>query len=162
MAFWHSDCFYSSMFEVVNNNMDQRVKLNEQSILVVEDDPSLVKFWQRVLDEHPHLPSTIFNHPAMAINWLKRNSPTLLVTDLTMPGMDGTSLIRCVLKKNPDTRIILTTGFVPEPNDFDKLGTHIHLVPKPYTNLNHVTSLIKMILDDSLLPDSEKISVWNI
>ncbi|EKD42614.1 MAG: two component, sigma54 specific, Fis family transcriptional regulator [uncultured bacterium] len=136
----------------------------ENHILVVEDDPCLVKFWKRILEDMPEYSSTIFNNPFAALHWLKTNSPDLLVTDLSMPGMDGTSLIRCVLQKNPDTKVILTTGFVPEQNDFDQLGARIHLVPKPYTNMTHVPSLIKLLFseDADLEETTEKISVWNI
>lgn len=137
---------------------------SEHNILVVEDDPCLVKFWKRILEDMPEYSSTIFNNPIGALNWLKNNSPDLLVTDLSMPGMDGTSLIRCVLQKNPDTKVILTTGFVPEPNDFNKLGARIHLVPKPYTNMTHLNSLIQLLLSEegNFEKETESISVWNI
>ena len=38
----------------------------------------------------------------------------LLITDLSMPGMDGTTLIREAQKRRPGLRAILLTGFATD------------------------------------------------
>ncbi|PZV00509.1 MAG: hypothetical protein DCF32_17495, partial [Leptolyngbya sp.] len=79
--------------------------------------------------------------------------PTLVVLDIMMPGMDGLTLIRHLKHRQPDVRIVATSGlatyqsaalaagasaFLPKPYDFrDLLKTIADLLrcPSPTTPL---------------------------
>ena len=45
-----------------------------------------------------------------AINLFKVFGPSIILTDIKMPGMDGIELLRKVKKENPETEVIMITG----------------------------------------------------
>jgi len=64
---------------------------------------------------------------------VKLSDYDLLVTDLSMSGMDGIELIRRVRKRNPEQRIIVVTGFPSHESQEEafKLGALSYIV-KPF------------------------------
>lgn len=72
----------------------------------------------------------------------------MVITDLNMPSMNGTTLGAKMLKIRPELRLILATGYsanldeaaaqklgfsglLPKPNDYRKLGEAAQLVLHP-------------------------------
>ena len=66
----------------------------------------------------------------------------LVITDISMPNMNGISMIENIMEKNPEARIIVTSA----QNDADKLLTLINLgvdrfLTKPINKLNLINAL---------------------
>ncbi|MEI8156681.1 MAG: response regulator [Burkholderiales bacterium] len=82
-------------------------------ILVVEDDPSLLRLYETQLAHWP-MPTdiTLIDNAVSALLHMGRGGPDLLISDLHMPGMDGFSMLR-VLSKSPElaqTRMVVVSG----------------------------------------------------
>ena len=56
----------------------------------------------------------------------------LLVTDLTMPGMDGCELAARLLVLRPRIGVVVTSGYLPDTSVIDGVPGAIFL-PKPFT-----------------------------
>jgi excisionase family DNA binding protein len=88
-------------------------KPRQLSVMVVEDDPDLLRLYQTLLSRWPMRPSlTCLDNAVSALMMLGRGGPDLLVTDLHMPGMDGFAMLR-VLSQAPEmshTQIVVVTG----------------------------------------------------
>jgi len=87
-----------------------------QLILVVDDDPVLARFLTQVF-EGDGFRVRVASSGEDAVELARDLMPGLITMDLMMPGMDGSSAIRC-LRRNPFTRHIpilvlsaLTDGF---------------------------------------------------
>lgn len=79
------------------------------SILLVDDDPGILKAVSWVLaDEGYQVASMSDSH--QALETLEQKRYRLLITDLTMPLVDGITLLRKAKDFNPGTRVIVMTA----------------------------------------------------
>jgi len=78
----------------------------------------------------------------MALPMIRKLKPDLIITDITMPFMDGLSLIRIVTGELPSTKIIIISGY----SDFKyarkaiELGVEQYLL-KPVTQADMIKAL---------------------
>lgn len=82
-------------------------------VMVVEDDADLLRLYQAKLTRWP-MPTKVteMNSAIAALLAIGRRSPDLLITDLSMPEMDGFSMLR-ILQQAPElahTTIVAVTG----------------------------------------------------
>jgi two-component system cell cycle response regulator CpdR len=79
-------------------------------ILLAEDDDSMRGFLERALERAGY---EVVSYPngAEALDRLKEEPFTLLLTDIVMPRMDGIELARRASELDPDLKIMFITGF---------------------------------------------------
>ena len=81
-------------------------------MLVVDDEPSVLRFVARVLREAGYA-TTIAPDADVALT-IVAAAPTpfdLLLTDLMMPGLRGDELVRRLRERDPDLKVLYLTGF---------------------------------------------------
>lgn len=78
-------------------------------VLFVDDEEPLRIAAQQTL-ELADLDCRCFDRAAPALSLIGPDYPGILVTDIRMPGMDGTELMRAALQKDPEFPVILVTG----------------------------------------------------
>jgi signal transduction histidine kinase/putative methionine-R-sulfoxide reductase with GAF domain len=83
-----------------------------ETILLVDDDPFVLDVEREMLESVGYVVRA-FGDPAKALEFLAEPSAdvTLMVTDLTMPGMTGIDLAERARKLRPTLRIVCCTGF---------------------------------------------------
>jgi CheY-like chemotaxis protein len=85
-------------------------------ILVVEDQPTELKLAVHVLSSAGHeVDRAIAAEQALAA--IEANRPTVILLDLSLPGMDGLTLAR-KLKSDPSTSDILIVAVTSYPEKF--------------------------------------------
>lgn len=77
-------------------------------ILIVDDDPITRRMLEKLLMEE-YAPITAATGQK-ALDILKREEVSLLITDQQMPGMKGTELIRLSREANPNLVCLVVTG----------------------------------------------------
>src|SRR6185503_19688687 len=115
-------------------NTDTEMKLSTQraNILVVDDDPDLLRLMQIRLTAAGYAVSTAESgERALAQASVAR--PQLLVTDLRMGGMDGMALFESIHSRNPTLPVIVLTahGTIPDAVAAVKRGVFGYLT-KPF------------------------------
>ena len=119
---------------------------SEETVLVVEDaEPlrdliceGLGRFGCRVV-------------PARNVQealWIVKERRTridLLLTDVVMPGMDGTVLAKEILALRPETKILYMTGYSGEFMRADMLNPRVSLIRKPFTPAELARKIRKML-----------------
>lgn len=79
------------------------------AILCVDDEPSMLDAYQRILGRHHRV--TVADDPQAALDLLARNDAFgVVVCDLHMPGMGGDQFLARVRESHPATVRVLVTG----------------------------------------------------
>ena len=92
-------------------------------VLLVDDQKAFTDLFKTLLEEGLQLATTAFNDPREALAALlpggaiarPESQPSLVISDLVMPGMDGFQFLREVAEILPGVPSILVTGGRPEP-----------------------------------------------
>jgi PleD family two-component response regulator len=85
------------------------IDYSKELILIVDDDPFLRETLEKLL-EIVGISSNSAANGDEAIGLLEKNSYTMILTDMKMPGVDGIDLIKMICK-NYDVSIIAMTGY---------------------------------------------------
>jgi DNA-binding response OmpR family regulator len=121
------------------------MNMQQGYILIVEDVPDILRLLEETLKFKGYRAVTAFNgHEALEV--IRRERPTLVITDIMMPKLDGFGLVHR-LRINPETReipvIFLTatyvaledkafalnigaTRFIEKPVNFEKFLETVH------------------------------------
>ena len=91
---------------------EQETTMSKGTVLLVDDNPTSCEIVQAVLE---HLGFIVFvaigGHEAVTLFQKHHNSIDCLLTDLSMPGMDGWETIAALRKIKPNLPAILTSGY---------------------------------------------------
>lgn len=119
---------------------------SDKSILVVEDDPTYLHLWERLIKDLGVKHFWAAKTPQKASEILKAKPIHILISDVMLPGINGYELAKRARTKNPAIEILLTTGYQTDLSRFDLAGLRCHLLHKPYQDLNDVCRLVKNLI----------------
>jgi len=112
------------------------------SILIVDDDPVILKSAERVLVSEGYEVETAHN-AGIALKKLEERAFDLVLSDLRMPDMDGIELLKKIKAFLPETDVIIITGFgtIRSAVEALKFGAYDY-IEKPFTpeHLIHTVS----------------------
>lgn len=113
-------------------------------ILIIEDEPELVKVLRSYLEQSGYDVVTSFRGDTGLETWHSTH-PDLVLLDLNLPGMDGLDVARSI-RRNADTPIIMVTARVEEADRLIglELGADDY-VTKPYSP-REVVARVKAVL----------------
>jgi signal transduction histidine kinase/ActR/RegA family two-component response regulator len=82
------------------------------SLLIVDDEPFIGEFLNEVLS--PHYSTQYFSAPKEALKYAESNKVDFLITDVTMPGMNGIELATKVALAQPAVLVLILSGHATE------------------------------------------------
>ena len=123
---------------------------NGETILVVDDEASILAITKRTLEAFGYqVLSATDGAEAVAIYGEHQHEIAAVVTDMMMPIMDGTALIRILTRMNPAVRIVATSGLSANNSANGILGaTTRYFLTKPYT-ADVLLKTMRAILDEA-------------
>ncbi len=80
-----------------------------EKILVVDDEPSIIKLIVKVLSKADYAVKAALSAED-ALEIVRKERFDLLLTDIVMPGIDGLELLRRVRQTCPDIAVVIVTG----------------------------------------------------
>jgi two-component system, cell cycle sensor histidine kinase and response regulator CckA len=109
--------------------------LHTRTILVVDDEPDVLKLVESILSEGGYL-VVAAKSADTAIQAFEQMpvGPDLLLTDVVMPGMSGPMLVDHLLARQPDLKVLFMSGY----DDRQVVQRYVvekgfHLLAKPFT-----------------------------
>lgn len=105
-----------------------------ETILLVEDDDDVKRVTDRILTNNGY---TVLSagHPDEAQRLCAEHTGTidLLLTDVSMPQMDGVTLAGHLMQLRPQLRVLYMSGYVAEDSNLEKLGEQAcNYLEKPF------------------------------
>ncbi|MBI5162189.1 MAG: EAL domain-containing response regulator [Micrococcales bacterium] len=94
--------------EDLRNTRPARSDGERSRVLLVDDEPSVVRAYTRLLE--PTYEVQTASDAEAAVELLDRMSFDVVVTDLRMPGQDGMHVLRAARARDPDVPVILLTA----------------------------------------------------
>ena len=82
----------------------------QYTLLYAEDESNVRKSYIRYLEENYNLLTYEANDGIEALELYKKHRPEILITDITMPNMDGLTLIKKIREYSYDTKVIVLTA----------------------------------------------------
>lgn len=134
--------------EIVEEKQTASDLTGSARILLVEDEDAVRTFSARALSNKGY---QVLDAPGgtAALRLLEESNvvPEILVTDVMMPEMDGTTLAKQVKEKYPQIKIIFISGYA-EDKFKEHLGADVWFLPKPFT-LKQLATKVKEVIDSA-------------
>lgn len=121
---------------VVSDVVDTAVDLprgHGELVMVVDDEPSVRLITQKTLEAFGYqVVVATDGADALAIYARRGDEIAVVLTDMMMPIMDGSAIIRVLRKLNPAVRIIASSGLMHNERGAGAGLGITHFLPKPY------------------------------
>ncbi|HWR01149.1 MAG TPA: response regulator [Chlorobaculum sp.] len=132
--------------KAIENNM-----LNAgQTVLVVEDEPYILKLIKDILEIHDF---TVFTaqdaEECIDIAGKYKSGIDLVVTDIVLPKMNGIELSSLLMKDNPSLKVLFMSAYTPENISQDKrLQEGVDFIQKPF-GISDLIQMVNKVLSSS-------------
>jgi PAS domain S-box-containing protein len=108
---------------------------NGETVLVIDDESSILSIARRTLEEFGYQVLTAKDGAeGVALYAERRNEISVVLTDMMMPVMDGTNVIRVLTRINPTIKIVAASGLASNGSGIKLSDLAVkHFLTKPYT-----------------------------
>jgi CheY-like chemotaxis protein len=139
---------------------EQAMAAAGETILVVEDEPSVREFVQRTLRRRGYIVHAMPDPPhAIAFAESHTGRIDAVVTDVSMPIMSGPVMSERVLAAHPEAGVVFISGYICDGVAADGLtGTGRRFLAKPFITDTLVASIEAVIIDRQGSRDAEPVS----
>lgn len=121
-----------------------------QNILVIDDDNDMCLLLTRFLTRNGYNVASA-NSGKSAIEWMKKNTPSLVLCDFRLDDMTGVDLTTRIKEMHPSAIVIIITGYsdVKDAVEVMKLGAYDY-VTKPLFPDEILLTIKKALADDAV------------
>ena len=132
------------------------------TVLIVDDDPKLLKMLHRTLT-YENLTVFTATNGLEALPLVRANKPDLIIADWMMPKMDGIAFVRRLRDEENKTMILMLTARDAIENRVDGLesGADDYLI-KPFAPAELVARVHAMLRRVKTKPENQKISYADV
>ena len=110
-------------------------------VLILDDEPIVCKRLKPSLEKHGFQVDT-FTRSFEALQAVKETGYDIIITDLKMEGMDGMRFLQEAKKLNPNTEVIVITGFATMETAKESFKKGVFdFIAKPF-NLNEIQRVV--------------------
>ncbi len=99
--------------------------MSEETILIVDDDPSLRSMLSEFLTERKYH-VLLAEDGEQALKLLKPGSTHVALVDLKLPGMDGIETVKAIKEKDANVLIVMMTGYPSTESAVRALRYHVY------------------------------------
>lgn len=129
--------------------------MNLGKILYVDDDKLLTSTFSTLMKVEGFQDIIVYNNPVEAVEYLKTETPDLIISDFLMPEMNGLEFLREAKKLHPEISMILLTAYADKENaikTINEIGVYKY-IEKPWDNDDLIMNIKNGIERSHLLAD---------
>ena len=101
------------------------------TLLIIDDEPLMTDLFRQTMTKRGFTVLTAADGPE-GLRLASEENVDLVVTDMTMPKMDGLTVARQLLSDHPHTPVMIATGHEADPDSIRDLPNIVGFVQKPY------------------------------
>lgn len=115
-----------------------------ENILVIDDDRDVLNFIRDILESHGYTVITV-NNPLTAVDTFKNLAAKiqLVITDVMMPLMEGSELIKNLRTIKANTKIVVVSGYSNETIQKEKMADAF--IKKPFEGIELLSTVRKLL-----------------
>ena len=115
-------------------------------ILIIDDNKEFADSLVEQLEELGYSAHAVYSG-TQGVDTFSQNAYTLVITDLSMPGLDGMDVLKAILNQDPKATVLMITGYGTIENAVKaiKMGA-FDFIPKPF-KLTELEVIIRRALD---------------
>ena len=124
-------------------------------IVAVDDEKMVTSAFKTLFAVEGIEGGVFFNSPVEALEYIKTNTPDLIISDFLMPEMNGLEFLREAKKLYPETSMILLTGYADKENAIkaiNDVGLYKY-IEKPWDNDDLLMNIRNGVERSHLLSD---------
>ncbi len=126
--------------------MEEKTTQRNPRILVVDDEPSMRNFLEIMLNKEGY-DVDMAGDGQEAISLLDSKVYELVITDIIMPKMDGTKVLKRVKEIHPETIVIMITAYASTESAVEAMNEGAYdYITKPF-NVDEIKVIIKNALE---------------
>lgn len=123
--------------------------MNAASIVVVDDEPGVIRLCQRLLEKAGYLVEA-YSNPRSGLEAIEGINYDLLLVDIRMPGMDGFQLIELARKRLPELAVVVMTGYGTIETAIEALRRGADgLILKPFEQGSELVETVQLALESN-------------
>jgi CheY-like chemotaxis protein len=122
-----------------------------KNVLLVDDDREMLLALQEGFARYADSFSVLLAGDGVeALEYLKRQPVSLVVTDLKMPRVDGFELLATIMANFPDIPVIIITGYsTPRMEQLARKGGAVAFIAKPFLIENLARQIVSMLRQEA-------------
>lgn len=120
-----------------------------ESILLVDDEPSVLAVSKAMLESLGYMVHAVSSgQEAVAFYEEMKDSVSLIVLDMIMPGFSGSQAFERIMALNPSAKVVLSTGYSMDGQAQQIMDKGCRgFIQKPF-NLTHLSQKIREVLEN--------------
>lgn len=81
-----------------------------KSVIIIDDQSDILELLRRFFSRYKDINIKAFTQPQAGLNYMQSHKTDLLITDITMPKIDGIELLRSIKTFKPDLHVVMMTA----------------------------------------------------
>ncbi|MEM7298217.1 MAG: response regulator [Bacteroidota bacterium] len=156
-----------STSSTLTSSSTSNMKTNETSlnpIILIEDDETLLDLYVGLLEERiPEYEILPFHDGPKGLHAVQQRNPSLIITDLRLPDIDGLQILSEATKQHPNVPVIVVSGFFGLNQIKETIGESdkITFISKPFDS-EIFASFVETLLTTDADSTINGISLLNI
>jgi DNA-binding NtrC family response regulator len=121
---------------------------NKFKVAVVDDENEILSMIDKFLKRSGKYDITTFSNPLHLVDNIQSHDYDLILLDIMMPQMNGLDVLKKIMEKNEDQKVIMMTAY----STLDKvLKSHkqgaTHYLMKPFDSLQALENKVQEVLN---------------
>lgn len=147
-----SHYYYSTNYDLKNT-----IKKIMKKILIIDDETITIHIIKFTLEDNPNFEIVTATDGSKAIEYLEKNIPDLIISDLVMPFKTGVEVVSYVNQKYPKVPIIVISSLAPNHTsvqEVKKLNISYYIL-KPLDSKILKNCVIELLSNNEILNSNE-------